>query len=72
MYKDESTEIATTGLRYTAKEGGSPFPGMGSNGDVRSCIKCGRHKLRSQGAIHRFLGSLMYFCFDCRPRKLPQ
>jgi hypothetical protein len=41
----------------------------GSNGDVRSCIQCGQHKLRNRGAIHRFLGGLMYFCFDCRPPK---
>jgi hypothetical protein len=72
MYKDETTEIAATGLRYTAKEGGSPFQGMGSNGDVRSCMQCGQHRLRSKGAIHRFLGGLMFFCYECRPKKLPQ
>lgn len=69
MYKDESTEITATGLRYTFKASGSPFQGLGSNGDVRSCLQCGRHKLRSRGAIHRFLGGLMFFCFDCRPQK---
>jgi hypothetical protein len=68
MSKVESAEISASGLRYTFKEGGSPFQGMGSNGDVRSCIKCGRHKLRSNGAIHRFLNGLMFFCFDCRPK----
>lgn len=73
MYKEEvTTQIAETGLRYTAKEGGSPFQGMGSNGEVRSCMKCGQHKLRSHGAIHRFLGGLMFFCFACKPKKLPQ
>jgi hypothetical protein len=72
MYKLANSEIADTGLRYTSKEGGSPFQGMGSNGDVRSCLKCGQHKLRSHGAIHRFLGGPMFFCFDCRPKKLPQ
>jgi hypothetical protein len=71
MYKDETTEIADTGLRYTFKEAGSPFQGMGSNGDVRSCIKCGQHKLRSNGAIRRFLGGLMFLCFDCKPKALP-
>jgi hypothetical protein len=72
MNKEVTTQIAETGLRYTAKEGGSPFQGMGSNGEVRSCMKCGQHKLRSHGAIHRFLGGLMFFCFDCKPKKLPQ
>lgn len=72
MYKDQTTEIAATGLRYTSKEGGSPFSGMGSSGEVRSCIKCGQHKLRSNGAIHRYLNSLMFLCFECRPKKPPQ
>ena len=72
MYKDETTEVATTGLRYTYKEAGSPFQGMGSNGEVRSCLKCGQHKPRTHGSIHRFLDGLMFFCFDCRPKKLPQ
>lgn len=72
MYKSENNEIAATGLRYTSKEGGSPFQGMGSNGEIRSCIKCGQHKPRSKGAIHRFLNGLMFFCFECKPPKLPQ
>ena len=72
MTKDENSEIALTGLRYTYKEAGSPFQGMGCNGEMRSCLKCGQHKARSSGAIHRFLGGLMFFCFVCRPKKLPQ
>lgn len=72
MYKDETSEITPTGLRYSFKEAGSPFRGMGSNGEMRSCIQCGQHKLRSKGAIHRFLDGLMFFCFDCRPKKQPR
>jgi hypothetical protein len=72
MYTSEPNEITATGLRYTAKEGGSPFQGMGANGEFRSCLKCGQHKLRSHGAIHRFLNGLMFFCFECKPKKLPQ
>ena len=72
MNPNQTTEIAATGLRYTSKEGGSPFQGMGGNGDVRSCLKCGQHKLRSHGSIHRFLGGPMFFCFDCKPRKREQ
>jgi hypothetical protein len=70
--RSEPNEITATGLRYTTKEGGSPFQGMGSNGEFRSCLKCGQHKLRSKGAIHRFLNGLMFFCFECKPKKLPQ
>jgi hypothetical protein len=69
MYKNETTQIAPTGLRYVSKENGSPFQGMGSGGDTRSCIKCGKHKLRSKGVIKRYLNALMFFCFDCRPDK---
>ena len=72
MYKYETNEIAATGLRYTSKEGGSPFQGMGSSGEIRSCMKCGEHKPRSNGAIHRFLNGQMFFCFGCRPKKLAQ
>ena len=72
MYKSEDTRIAASGLRYTTKESGSPFQGMGANGEVRSCLKCGQHKLRSHGAIHRYLGGLMFFCFDCKPKRLKQ
>jgi hypothetical protein len=72
MYTSEPNEITATGLRYTAKEAGSPFEGMGANGEFRSCLKCGQHKLRSNGAIHRFLNGLMFFCFECKPKKLPQ
>jgi hypothetical protein len=72
MYKSETTQISESGLRYTSKEGGSPFQGMGATGETRSCIKCGKHKLRSKGAIHRYLSALMFFCFDCKPVKITQ
>ena len=72
MHPYETNEIAATGLRYTLKEAGSPFTGMGTHGELRSCLKCGKHKPRSTGAIHRFLNGLMFFCFECRPAKLPK
>jgi hypothetical protein len=63
------THISQTGLRYVSKENGSPFQGMGSTGETISCIKCGKHKLRTRGAIKRYLNSLLFFCFDCKPEK---
>lgn len=72
MYKYETNSISETGLRYTSKEGGSPFQGMGGAGETMSCIKCGKHKLRSNGSFKRYLHGLLFFCFDCKPRKPDQ
>ena len=71
MFKTETTEISSTGLRYVSKENGSPFQGSGSTGETISCIKCGKHKLRTRGAVRRYLNSLLFFCFDCKPEKRP-
>ena len=72
MYKDETTLIAPTGLRYTSKEGGSPFQGMGGGGETMSCIKCGNHKLRTKGVFKRYPTALMFFCSDCKPQPVKQ
>lgn len=69
MHNDELTKISASGLRYLAKEKGSPFQTVGAPGETRSCIKCGQHKARSNGSIQRYLNVLMFFCFDCRPVK---
>ena len=69
MYKFEATQVSTSGLRYTLKEGGSPFQGLGSPGETLSCIRCGRHKLRRNGAFRRYLHSLLFYCFDCKPQQ---
>jgi hypothetical protein len=71
MYAQETTEIAETGLRYKSKIGGSPFQGMGAPGETMSCMKCGQHKPRSRGSIHRVMQALMFFCLACRPKKQP-
>ena len=70
MYNNQETAIAPSGLRYTSKENGSPFQGMGSSGEMLSCMQCGVHKPRSKGAIKRYLASPMFFCFVCRPKKV--
>jgi len=72
MLTDESTQISDSGLRYLVKERGSPFQAMGAPGEMRSCIKCGKHKARSKGSIQRYLNALMFFCFDCCPVKKVQ
>lgn len=72
MYIDESTKISACGLRYLAKENGTPFQAAGAPGETRSCIKCGQHKARSKGSIQRYLNALMFFCFNCRPVKKVQ
>ena len=67
MYSTDTTQISQTGLRYTSKENGSPFQGMGGSGQTLSCIKCGHHKPRSNGIFRRYPTALMFFCFDCKP-----
>ena len=72
MYKNEHTSISSSGLRYTAKENGSPFEGVGGSGETLSCIKCGKHRLRRNGIFKRYLNSPMFFCFECKPIKPAQ
>ncbi len=72
MHKQEETLVSQNGLRYTSKENGSPFRDIGESGDTMSCIKCGRHRLRRNGIFKRYLNSIMFFCFDCKPAKLTQ
>ena len=72
MYKSEDTRIAASGLRYTTKESGSPFQGMGGSGETLSCIQCGRHRLRRNGSFRRYLQALCFYCVDCKPRQAAQ
>lgn len=72
MYRTDSTQISPTGLRYTSKENGSPFQGMGGSGHTLSCIKCGQHKPRSNGSFRRYPTALMFFCIDCKPNVTKQ
>ncbi|BCO25829.1 hypothetical protein MIZ03_0708 [Rhodoferax lithotrophicus] len=62
-----TTQISPTGLRYTAKQNGSPFQGISGSGETMSCMKCGQHKLRRNGIYKRYLTALMFLCFECKP-----
>ncbi len=44
--KNGKNEVSGSGLRYTSRENGSPFMGMGKVGETMSCMKCGLHKPR--------------------------
>jgi hypothetical protein len=68
MSKSETTKIATNGLRYKSKEGGSPFGGSANMGTM-SCYKCGLHKSRALGTFKRLLNQSMFVCGDCKPVK---
>lgn len=72
MYSTEASQISHTGLRYMAKENGSPFQGRGGSGHTLSCIKCSQHKPRSLGIFRRYPTALMFFCFDCKPNLAKQ
>jgi hypothetical protein len=65
--KTGKNAVAANGLRFTSRENGSPFAGMGKIGETMSCMMCGHHKPRSQGSQRRFAGSLAFFCFECKP-----
>ncbi len=65
--KSGKTQVDSTGLRFTSRENGSPFVGMGKVGETMSCIKCGLHKPRRLGSQRRFAGGLAFFCHDCKP-----
>jgi len=67
MSNDQVTKIAADGLRYTAKEAGSPYQDF-SCGTTISCYKCGLHKPRSSGIFKRLLGQNMFKCSDCAAR----
>jgi hypothetical protein len=68
MSNDQDTQIATDGLRYKSKEGGSPFRDS-SNGMTMSCYKCGFHKPRSMGIFKLMINQRMFMCRDCMPAK---
>jgi hypothetical protein len=72
MYKFQQTAVSPSGLRFTSRENGSPFQGMGCAAETMSCIVCGNHKPRRTGSFKRYSNSLMFFCFDCKTRKLGQ
>ena len=70
MPRDESTKIASDGLRYKSKEAGSPFSGSSSMGTM-SCYKCGMHKPRSLGSFRKLAGQNMFCCGECNQPKWP-
>ena len=70
MYNDSETLISSCGLRYTSKENGSPYQSVGGTGETLSCIKCGKHRLKRNGSFKRYLNAPLFFCFDCKPKKL--
>ena len=64
---DVTTKIASDGLRYKSKAGGSPFGATGNTINTMSCMKCGLHKPRALGSFRRLLDKSHFFCGDCRP-----
>jgi len=65
--KNGKNEVSDSGLRFTSRENGSPFIGMGKVGETMSCMKCGLHKPRRLGSQRRFAGSLAFFFHECKP-----
>ena len=56
--------LASDGLRYKFKGGGSPFQDS-ANMSTMSCYRCGLHKARAMGSFARLLNQRMFVCQDC-------
>ena len=59
--------MASDGLRYTFKGGGSPFKDSANMGTM-SCYRCGLHKPRALGSFTRFLNQRTFVCQACAPQ----
>jgi hypothetical protein len=59
--------LASDGLRYKFKGGGSPFQDS-ANMSTMSCYRCGLHKSRSLGTFTRLLNQRMFLCQECTPK----
>lgn len=59
MNKPVQTRLAENGLRYAAKEPGSPF---GGSTNTMSCFRCGRHRPTAQLQSQRLLGRVQRVC----------
>ena len=62
------SKIQPDGLRYKAKPGGTPFT-ANKVGSSMSCLLCGEHKPRDQGAFRMMFNARQFVCFTCRPPK---
>lgn len=61
--------IQQDGLRYKAKPAGSPFKAS-AIGSSMSCLLCGQHMPRTEGAFSKIFNARQFVCFACRPPKL--
>lgn len=60
------TAVKDDGLRFEARANGSPFFG---SGHMRSCFKCGRHRLPALLRSMKVLGRQERVCApQCEPR----
>lgn len=59
MLQDTHTAVRDDGLRYEAKVSGSPFFG---SGHMRSCFKCGKHRLPTSLRSLKILGRSERVC----------
>ena len=63
---DTHTAVSDDGLRFETKVNGSPFFG---SGNMRSCLKCGKHRLPGHLKSFKVLGRQERVCApSCSPR----
>jgi len=64
----EPTTVRQDGLRYKAKPSGTPFKSS-ALGSSMSCLLCGQHTPRTEGAFRKIFNARQFVCFACRPAK---
>jgi hypothetical protein len=64
--RPEKNALTADGLRYSARQAGSPFAGANSC-TIKSCFFCGSHKQVDEGRSMKVLGKSTFVCFGCRP-----
>ncbi|MDF2461969.1 MAG: hypothetical protein K0Q43_204 [Ramlibacter sp.] len=66
--RPEKNAFSADGLRYSARQAGSPLGGANSC-TIKSCFYCGHHKQVDEGRSIKVLGKSTFVCFGCKPEK---
>ena len=65
-----SSKIQPDGLRYKSKAAGTPFHENRVAASTMSCLLCGQHRPRTEGAFKLMFNARQFVCFVCRPPKV--
>jgi len=65
--RPDRDQVSNDGLRYTARQAGSPYGISSAAVIVKSCFLCGNHKQPGDGQYRKLLGQSRFVCFGCKP-----